>query len=70
MKKEISNHICEIEYEFSKIENMIKVLKDAVENNDDTYYLLDYIEIIDKKVQNFADNLENYNQKVSKIIML
>lgn len=52
---------------FSKIENLIKILKDAIENNDDAYYLLAFVEILEEKVTNFADFLENFNQDVSKI---
>lgn len=68
MKKDIISDICDIECDFSKIENLIKILKDAVENNDDAYYLLAFVEILEEKVTNFADFLENFNQDVSKII--
>lgn len=67
MKKDIISDICDIECDFSKIENLIKILKDAIENNDDAYYLLAFVEILEEKVTNFADFLENFNQDVSKI---
>lgn len=69
MKKDIIGDICDIECDFSKIENLIKILKDAVENNDDAYYLLAFVEILEEKVTNFADFLDNFNQDVSKIII-
>lgn len=69
MKKDIFSDICDIECDFYKIENLTKILKDAVENNDDSCYLLAFVEIIENELKNFAVSLEKFNQKVGKIII-
>ncbi len=66
MNKDLLDDICEIEAEFARISNLVQVLKDAVENNDDSYYLLTYVVFLQQSKNNFADSLDKYNQKIGK----
>lgn len=53
----------------NELQNLITILKDAVEQNDNSCYLLQFIEIIEQKLDNIIDNLETYNQKIGQIII-
>ncbi len=53
----------------NELQNFITILKDAVEQNDNSCYLLQFIEIIEQKLDNIIDNLETYNQKIGQIII-
>lgn len=53
----------------NELQNFITILKDAVEQNDNSGYLLQFIEIIEQKLDNIIDNLETYNQKIGQIII-
>lgn len=53
----------------NELQNFITILKDTVEQNDNSCYLLQVIEIIEQKLDNIIDNLETYNQKIGQIII-
>lgn len=40
---------------FSEIENLLTVLKNCVENNDETFFLCDIIEVILEKLDKYDD---------------
>ena len=51
MEKDLIEDICDIEYKVNEISNLTKILADSVENNDNAYYLLTYVEFLDSKIQ-------------------
>lgn len=67
MNDDLLDLVCSIESDFSQISDFVRILKDAVENSDEASYLLPYVEIINSKTDQFADVLEEYNQKISKL---
>lgn len=69
MDKTIFRDIFDIEVNFQQIQNHLKILKDAVENNDNTLYLLDYVQFINEQMDKYFEQLDEYNQKISQIII-
>lgn len=59
----------DIEAEFLELENLIRILDDAVKNNDDSYYLHGYTQLIAEKMENYFDKLETFNQNLGQIII-
>lgn len=54
--------------EATEISFFIRILKDSVQDNEDSYYLFDFVEIIEEKFENLIKNLEEYNLKISQKI--
>lgn len=69
MEKDLIEDICDIEYKVNEISNLTKILADSVENNDNAYYLLTYVEFLDSRIQELICALDQYSLKVGKIIV-
>ena len=61
MQKDIFNLMLDLGDELSEIQILFKVLKDATENNDETYHIYQYAEIIADKMEILQEHLEEYN---------
>lgn len=66
MNSDLFDDICDIEAEFCQMLDLLQILKDAVENNYETSYLVTYIDFLQFMANKFADSLEKYNQKIGK----
>ena len=62
-ENQITQQISNCETIFSEIENLLRVLKNCVENNDETFFLCDIIEVI-------LDKLDKYDEEFSNLIFL
>lgn len=69
MANKIYGEMHEIESDFIQLQNLITILKDAVQNNDNSYYLQDYLEYVCERMEKYAASLEEYNLKVAKLII-
>lgn len=69
MADKIYGEMHEIESDFIQLQNLITILKDAVQNNDNSYYLQDYLEYVCERMEKYAAALEEYNLKVAKLII-
>lgn len=69
MDNSIFGEILDIEAKFQELLALITIMKDAVENNDDTSYLLGYVQIIQEQMDKYSEQLAEYNQKVGQIII-
>lgn len=59
----------EIETKLYEIIDLLKILKDAVENNDDAYYLLNFVEIICSKTDDLSECFEEYDLSTNQCII-
>lgn len=62
-ENKLIQQISNCERVFSEIENLLTVLKNCVENNDETFFLCDIVDII-------LDKLDNYDEEFSNLILL
>ena len=69
MDKTIFGEILDIETNFQQIQNHLTILKDAVENNDETLYLLDYVQFINEQMDKYFEQLDEHNRKIGQIII-
>ena len=69
MDNSIFGKMLEIETDFQQLQYFITILKDAVENNDNSMYLYGYVSFIDKQMVKYFAQLDEYNQKIGQIII-
>lgn len=69
MANSLFGDMCDIEADFQELQNNLTILKDAVENNDDTLYLRGYVQFIHEQMAKYFEQLDQYNQKVGQLII-
>lgn len=52
------------EADIQEINDFLKVLQYSVEQNDDTYYLTNFVKIIQQKTEKFSENYEELNNQI------
>ena len=64
MQNKILKKMMCYEADLQEIRNFLQILYNYVENNNDCYYLQQFVKIIETKLDSFAENYEELNNQV------
>ncbi|HIT92807.1 MAG TPA: hypothetical protein IAD11_07805 [Candidatus Stercorousia faecigallinarum] len=64
MQNKILKKMMCYEADLQEIRNFLQILYNCVENNNDCYYLQQFVKIIETKLDSFAENYEELNNQV------
>ncbi len=64
MQNKILKKMMCYEADLQEIRNFFQILYNCIENNNDCYYLQQFVKIIETKLDSFAENYEELNNKI------
>lgn len=64
MNNNILKKMYNYEADIQEINDFLKVLQYSVEQNDDTYYLTNFVKTIQQKTEKFSENYEELNNQI------
>lgn len=64
MSNNILKKMYSCESDIQEINDFLKVLQYSVEHNDETYYLANFVKIIQQKTEKFSENYEELNNQI------